>query len=97
MIRCGPSVWFSMELCGGGSVSDLCTALVRKGRRLNEDQIAYIIKDVIHALIYLQQNKCLHRDVKGSNILLTEECEVKLVDYGISCQVKSCMRAWFSL
>ena len=97
MFRCGPNVWFSMELCGGGSVSDLCTALVRKGRRLNEDQIAYIIKDVIHALIYLQQNKCLHRDVKGSNILLTEECEVKLVDYGISCQVKSCERAWYRL
>jgi serine/threonine protein kinase len=37
----------------------------------------------------VQDNLCLHRDVKGSNILLTEKAEVKLVDYGISCQVRS--------
>ena len=70
-------------------MADLCSTLVKKGRRLNEDQIAYIIKDVLHALIYLQQNKCIHRDVKGSNILLTEQCEIRLVDFGISCQVES--------
>jgi myosin-3 len=35
----------------------------------------------------MQENQCLHRDVKGSNILLTDRAEVKLVDYGISCQV----------
>ena len=45
------------------------------------------LQEVLHALIYLQQNLYLHRDIKGSNILLTEQCEVKLVDYGISCQV----------
>ena len=76
-----------MELCSYGSVSDLCSTLVKKGLKLNEDQIAYIVKDVLHALIFLQQNNCLHRDVKGSNILLTDQCEVRLVDYGISCQV----------
>ena len=35
----------------------------------------------------VQDSMCIHRDVKGSNILLTSTGEIKLVDYGISCQV----------
>ena len=81
-----------MELCEYGPVSEIASALVSRGRRLIEDQIAYIIKETLHALIYLQHQLVCHRDVKGSNILLTEDCQVKLVDYGISCQVamRSC-------
>ena len=76
-----------MELCEYGPVSEIASALVSRGRRLIKDQIAYIIKETLHALIYLQNQLVCHRDVKGSNILLTEDCQVKLVDYGISCQV----------
>ena len=78
-----------MELCSFGPVSDITSTLNKVGLHLNEDQVAYIIKEVLHALIYLQQNLFIHRDIKGSNILLTEQCEVKLVDYGISCQLES--------
>ena len=87
MFRCNKDVWFVMELCEYGPVSEIASALVSRGRRLIEDQIAYIIKETLHALIYLQHQLVCHRDVKGSNILLTEDCQVKLVDYGISCQV----------
>ncbi len=31
----------------------------------------------------------MHRDVKGHNILLTAEAEVKLVDYGVSSHLAS--------
>ena len=88
MFRVNKDVWYVMELCGLGAVSEVASSLARVGLHLNEDQISYIIKEVLHALVYLQQNLCIHRDIKGSNILLTGDCEVKLVDYGISCQVK---------
>ncbi|XP_053973288.1 myosin-IIIb-like isoform X2 [Hylaeus volcanicus] len=77
-------LWFVMELCTGGSVTDLVQGLKRKGRRLTDDQIAYILKETVEALIYLHSNHCMHRDVKGHNILLTEEARVKLVDFGVS-------------
>ena len=69
--------------------AEVASSLARVGLHLNEDQISFIMKEVLHALLYLQQNLFIHRDIKGSNILLTHECEVKLVDYGISCQVIS--------
>ena len=89
--RVNKDVWYVMELCGLGAVSEVASSLAKVGLHLNEDQISYIIKEVLHALVYLQQNLCIHRDIKGSNILLTGDCEVKLVDYGISCQVKQIM------
>ncbi|XP_049784574.1 myosin-IIIb-like [Schistocerca cancellata] len=77
-------LWFVMELCTGGSVTDLVQGLKHRGERLSEEQIAYILHETVQALIYLHSNHCMHRDVKGHNILLTEEAHVKLVDFGVS-------------
>ncbi len=38
-------LWFVMELCNGGSVTDLVHCLKRQGRNLNEEQIAYILRE----------------------------------------------------
>ncbi|XP_037084972.1 myosin-IIIb-like [Pollicipes pollicipes] len=77
-------LWFVMELCSGGSVTDLIQTLTRVGQTLTELQIAYIIKETIDALLYLHQSHCMHRDVKGHNILLTKEGRIKVVDFGVS-------------
>lgn len=65
-------------------MTDLVQGLKRRGSRLNDDQIAYILRETVEALIYLHNNHCMHRDVKGHNILLTEDARVKLVDFGVS-------------
>ncbi|KZS21454.1 Neither inactivation nor afterpotential protein C [Daphnia magna] len=77
-------LWFVMELCSGGSVTDLVHGLKRYNRRLTEEQIAYILRETIEGLVYLHRNHCMHRDIKGHNILLTDEAGVKLIDYGVS-------------
>ncbi|CAL7948662.1 unnamed protein product [Xylocopa violacea] len=77
-------LWFVMELCTGGSVTDLVQGLKKRGKRLTDDQIAYILRETVEALIYLHDNHCMHRDVKGHNVLLTEDAHVKLVDFGVS-------------
>ncbi|XP_012256582.2 myosin-IIIb-like isoform X3 [Athalia rosae] len=84
-------LWFVMELCTGGSVTDLVQGLKKRGKRLSNDQIAYIIKETVEALIYLHSNHCMHRDVKGHNILLTEDARVKLVDFGVSSHLAATM------
>jgi len=40
-------------------------------------------------LQYLHDGKKIHRDVKSGNILVTQDCEVKLGDFGISCQLQN--------
>lgn len=85
-------LWFTMELCTGGSVTDLVQGLrCRKSGRLTDQQIAYILRETVQALIYLHENHCMHRDVKGHNILLTEDASVKLVDFGVSSHLAATM------
>ena len=43
------------------------------------------------ALVHLHQNGCIHRDVKGHNILLTADGAVKLIDFGVSSKMSSDM------
>ncbi|XP_014247275.1 myosin-IIIb-like [Cimex lectularius] len=81
-------LWFVMELCSGGSVTDLVQGLMKYKESLLEYQIAYILAETIEALVYLHANHCMHRDVKGHNILLTENAQVKLVDFGVSSHLE---------
>uniref|UniRef100_A0A3B3CCT6 non-specific serine/threonine protein kinase n=1 Tax=Oryzias melastigma TaxID=30732 RepID=A0A3B3CCT6_ORYME len=41
----------------------------------------------LQGLAHLHQHKVIHRDIKGQNVLLTENAEVKLVDFGVSAQL----------
>eukprot|EP00435_Cladocopium_sp_Y103_P002764 s2454_g1.t1 len=44
---------------------------------------------VLKGLQYLHIDKKIHRDVKAGNILLTNEFQAKLADFGISCQLQN--------
>lgn len=65
-----------MEYCGAGSVTDLVKST--KGQSLKEEWIAYISREILRGLSYLHSNKVIHRDIKGQNVLLTDNAEVKL-------------------
>lgn len=71
--------YITMEYCGGGSLSD---AVVDRGLSDREAvQIGVRLADALHLA---HQQGIVHRDVKPSNILLTESDDVRLADFGIS-------------
>ncbi|XP_011098281.1 germinal center kinase 1 isoform X2 [Sesamum indicum] len=76
-------LWIVMEYMAGGSVADL----IQPNQPLDEGSIACIIRDLLHAIEYLHNEGKIHRDIKAANILLTENGDVKVADFGVSAQL----------
>ncbi|XP_043689872.1 serine/threonine-protein kinase svkA-like [Telopea speciosissima] len=76
-------LWIVMEYMAGGSVADL----IQTGCPLDEMSIACILRDLLHAIDYLHNEGKIHRDIKAANILLTENGDVKVADFGVSAQL----------
>ncbi len=75
------SVWIVMEYCSGGSLSDM---MLLCRHTFSENQISCIMRQTLRGLEYLHRTdqgkkKCIiHRDIKGGNILVSEEGVCKL-------------------
>ncbi|KAM3829867.1 mitogen-activated protein kinase kinase kinase kinase 1 isoform 3-T3 [Vipera latastei] len=78
-------LWICMEFCAGGSLQDIYQVM----GALSELQIAYVCRETLQGLSYLHNQGKIHRDIKGANILLNDQGEVKLADFGISAQLSA--------
>ena len=56
-----------MDYCKYGSLSDLMS---KRKRAFTEEEIRFILKEILDALVYLHENEILHRDIKAANILV---------------------------
>uniref|UniRef100_A0A8C6NHW1 non-specific serine/threonine protein kinase n=1 Tax=Nothobranchius furzeri TaxID=105023 RepID=A0A8C6NHW1_NOTFU len=76
-------LWILIEFCAGGAMDAVMLELERP---LTEPQIRVVCKQTLQALVYLHENKIIHRDLKAGNILLTLDGHVKLADFGVSAR-----------
>jgi serine/threonine protein kinase len=77
-------LYIFLEFCTYGAIDHIITTL---DHGLDEKQIRFIAYEVLEALDYLHTQKfVIHRDVKASNILLTQTGQIKLADFGVSAK-----------
>ena len=68
----------------GGDLGRVMTNLCNAKQCLSIDNVRDIMGQLLSAMYYLQSAGVLHRDMKPSNILLTQNFQVKLSDFGMS-------------
>jgi len=71
--------YFVMEVVEGQRIDAYCNA-----RQLSIRERLHLVLDVCDAVQYAHQKLVVHRDLKPANILVTDEGQVKLLDFGIA-------------
>ncbi len=74
-----------MEFIDGRALS----SILRTAGPLHPDRAAEITADVALALDYAHRHLVIHRDVKPGNVLITDEGQVKVTDFGIARAVNT--------
>ncbi|KAL1222554.1 Serine/threonine-protein kinase BLUS1 [Cardamine amara subsp. amara] len=76
------SLWVVMPFMAQGSCLHLMKTAYSDG--FEESEICCVLKETLKALDYLHKQGHIHRDVKAGNILLDDNGEIKLGDFGVS-------------
>ncbi|GAM22098.1 hypothetical protein SAMD00019534_052730 [Acytostelium subglobosum LB1] len=79
-------LWILMDYCAVGSVKDMMKTCCDT---LDEEQIGSVAAEVLVGLGYLHSKGIVHLDVKAANILLNEDGQVKIADFGVSQQLQT--------
>lgn len=74
-----------MEYASGGELFDY----IVKRKRVEEKEACRFFQQILSGIEYLHKNRICHRDLKPENLLLDENNNIKIVDFGLSNTYKA--------
>eukprot|EP01127_Copromyxa_protea_P015966 TRINITY_DN467_c0_g1_i1.p1 TRINITY_DN467_c0_g1~~TRINITY_DN467_c0_g1_i1.p1 ORF type:complete len:621 (+),score=113.01 TRINITY_DN467_c0_g1_i1:46-1908(+) len=77
-------VWIVTEFLEGGTLD-----LAIKVHRFNEQHIAYVAREILKGVSYLHSQNYVHRDLKSANVMMSISGEIKIIDFGLCCDLHS--------
>eukprot|EP00347_Sterkiella_histriomuscorum_P014808 403359448 len=77
-------LWIFLEFMDGGCLTPIVEE--RKGN-ISEGVCSYILYQTLMGLNYLHSRNIVHRDIKSDNILVNEQGDLKLADFGYAAQL----------
>lgn len=78
------NVYIMLELCPNQTLNEL----IKRRKRLTELEVQCYTTQVINSLLYLHQNRVIHRDLKLGNLFLGDKLEIKLGDFGLATKLE---------
>ena len=63
---------------------DLDLGNIIKIQKLTDDQVKFIIYQIMRGLKYIHSAGIIHRDLKPSNLAVNEDCDLKILDFGLA-------------
>ena len=75
-----PAPYIVMELVSGHTLRDL----IHRGERIPLARALEIGEGILAALEYSHERGIVHRDIKPANIMITDQGDVKVMDFGIA-------------
>jgi len=75
-------LWIVTEFLEGGTLD-----LALKVHKFSEQHIAYFAKELLEGVAYLHSKNYIHRDLKSANVMLSIIGEVKIIDFGLACDL----------
>ncbi len=76
------TVYYAMEYIDGGSLDKK----IEQNQKLSEEQCMELTKQIGSAVSFMHDNMMLHLDLKPSNIMLKQNGDAVLIDFGLSKQ-----------
>ena len=86
------SYFLIMEYVDGESLSQWINRKWQNGRP-DLAEVIHIVKQIASALDYAHGQQILHRDIKPANVMVDEQGNVKVLDFGLASKIRSTMTA----